>query len=229
MTTKFEKISVLISVYNGEATISQSLESILNQTYENFEILVLDDGSTDRTSELINNYSKNYSKLKIFKNEKNMGLTYSLNYLITKSTGKYLARQDADDISYQDRFEKQVSTIVENNIDFCTSRAHIKGSKRKIPGVSHFLPYKHLLKFKNPFIHGTLMISRKAMNEIGLYDSRYKFAQDYKLFLDLIQKDYKYMTLKEPLYELNMKNNISTKNKDEQKYFANCVRKGINP
>ena len=73
------------------------------------------------------------------------------------------------------------------------------------------------------------MISRKAMNEIGLYDSRYKYAQDYKLFLDLIQKNYKYTTLKEPLYELNMKNNISTKNKDEQKYFANCARKSINP
>ena len=71
----------------------------------------MDDGSTDRTNELLNNYSKNYSKLKIFKNEKNMGQTYSLNYLITKSTSKYLARQDADDISYQDRLKSKFQQL----------------------------------------------------------------------------------------------------------------------
>ena len=229
MIKQSEKISVLISVFNGEKTINKSIESILDQTYNNFEILLMNDGSTDNTENILKEYADKSSEISYFENKKNMGLTFSLNFLIKKSNGTYLARQDADDISYRNRFQMQISTILKNNLDFCTSRALIKGTNKKIPGFSYFLPYQYLIKYKNPFIHGSLMIKKEVMNEIGSYNTKFKYAQDYKLFFDLIKKNYNFKTINEPLYELNMSNNISTNKKTEQKYFADCVRNGSEP
>ena len=229
MIKQSEKISVLISVFNGEKTINKSIESILDQTYNNFEILLMNDGSTDNTENILKEYADKFSDISYFENKKNMGLTFSLNFLIKKSNGTYLARQDADDISYRNRFQMQISTILKNNLDFCTSRALIKGTNKKIPGFSYFLPYQYLIKYKNPFIHGSLMIKKEVMNEIGSYNTKFKYAQDYKLFFDLIKKNYNFKTINEPLYELNMSNNISTNKKIEQEYFANCVRNGSEP
>ena len=229
MIKQSDKISVLISVFNGEKTINKSIESILDQTYNNFEILLMNDGSTDKTEDLLKDYTNKFSNISYFKNEKNMGLTFSLNFLIKKSNGTYLARQDADDVSYRNRFQRQISEIVKNNLDFCTSRALIKGTNKKIPGFSYLIPYKYLIKYKNPFIHGSLMIKKNVMNEIGLYNTKFKYAQDYKLFFDLIKKNYNFKTINEPLYELNMTNNISTNKKIEQKYFADCGRNGSEP
>ncbi len=229
MIKQSEKISVLISVFNGEKTINKSIESILDQTYNNFEILLMNDGSTDNTENILKEYADKFSHISYFENKKNMGLTFSLNFLIKKSNGTYLARQDADDISYRNRFQMQISTILKNNLDFCTSRALIKGTNKKIPGFSYFLPYQYLIKYKNPFIHGSLMIKKEVMNEIGSYNTKFKYAQDYKLFFDLIKKNYNFKTINEPLYELNMSNNISTNKKIEQKYFADCVRNGSVP
>ena len=229
MIKQSEKISVLISVFNGEKTINKSIESILDQTYNNFEILLMNDGSTDNTENILKEYADKFSDISYFENKKNMGLTFSLNFLIKKSNGTYLARQDADDISYRNRFQMQISTILKNNLDFCTSRALIKGTNKKIPGFSYFLPYQYLIKYKNPFIHGSLMIKKEVMNEIGSYNTKFKYAQDYKLFFDLIKKNYNFKTINEPLYELNMSNNISTNKKIEQEYFADCVRNGSEP
>ena len=122
----------------------------------------------------------------------------------------------------------QISTILKNNLDFCTSRALIKEQTKKFR-FSYFLPYQYLIKYKNPFIHGSLMIKKEVMNEIGSYNTKFKYAQDYKLFFDLIKKNYNFKTINEPLYELNMSNNISTNKKIEQEYFADCVRNGSEP
>ena len=174
MIKQSENISVLISVFNGEKTINKSIESILDQTYNNFEILLMNDGSTDNTENILKEYADKFSDISYFENKKNMGLTFSLNFLIKKSNGTYLARQDADDISYRNRFQMQISTILKNNLDFCTSRALIKGTNKKIPGFSYFLPYQYLIKYKNPFIHGSLMIKKEVMNEIGSYNTKFK-------------------------------------------------------
>ena len=85
------------------------------------------------------------------------------------------------------------------------------------------------MKIKNPFIHGTLVIKKEVIQKIGMYDERFYYSQDYKLMSDFLSKGYKVKILKEPLYYLNMKGNISVKNKVEQNYYAECVRKDINP
>ena len=222
-------VSVVMSAFNSERTIAESIESILNQSYQNFEFLIIDDCSTDKTSEIIESYQKKNNTIKLIKNKTNLGLTKSLNILIEKSSGQYIARQDADDISLHHRVQEQMKLLKSDNLDFCTTRAIIKDSMKLRPGVSSFLPKKVVLKFKNPFIHGTLLAKKTAINDIGNYDENFYYAQDYKLFFDLLKYNYNFKVILKPHYILNIKNNISENKKMEQNYFAECVRKKIIP
>ena len=97
--TKSPKISVLMSVFNGEKSIEKSINSILNQSYGNFELLIMNDKSTDNTGQILNSYSSFDERIKTYENMENIGLTKSLNILISKAQGEYLARQDSDDES----------------------------------------------------------------------------------------------------------------------------------
>lgn len=222
-------ISVIMSTYNSEKYINNSIDSILSQTYKNFEFLIVDDCSTDNTYDVLKRYSLNNTKIKIFRNNKNIGLTQSLNFLLTKAKGEMIARQDDDDTSKPERLEIQLKTLQKSNLDFCSSRATTNGRKRKIPYVSFYLPKKIILKFKNPFIHGTLFIKKSVLLEVGGYDSNFYYSQDFKLMKDLVMNGYKFKYIKKSLYFLNTKNNISSNYKYQQKYFADCVRKNIIP
>ena len=102
-------VSVIMSAYNAESTLETSIESILSQSLSNFEFLIMNDGSNDMTSEIIENYSQNDKRIRVFQNEKNKGLTKSLNILINLSKGKYIARQDADDFSVYSRLSSQIT------------------------------------------------------------------------------------------------------------------------
>ena len=218
-------VSVVMSVYNAESSIDESILSLLNQTYENIEILIMNDGSTDGTYEKLAEYEEKYSSIKIFENTKNIGLTKSLNILINDAQGEFIARQDADDISHPSRILKQVTVMNKYNLNFCSSRAIKKNNSSPIPGISFYLPTKLLLRYKNPFIHGTLMIKRKDLIGFGLYNEDYYYSQDYKLFSDLVHMGYKYKVIKEPLYVLNMENNISTNSRGKQAFYADKIKK----
>lgn len=218
-----------MSVYNGENFVEKCIDSITKQTFKNFEFLILDDGSTDNTYELLKKKKFNDDRIKIFRNENNLGLTKSLNKLINKSKGNIIARQDADDLSNPKRFEKQIDYIEKYNLDFCTTRAKIINSKKVIPGASYYLPTKLIINLKNPFVHGTLLIKKSVILEVGKYNENFYFSQDYKLFKDLLTENYKFKILNYPLYELNMIDNISSKYSEEQKYYAECVKKGKTP
>jgi len=218
-------ITVVMAVRNAEKTLSKSIESVLSQSYKNFEFFILDDASTDDSSKIIYNYSIKDSRIKIFSNKVNLGLTKSLNLLINQANNKYIARQDSDDISEISRFEKQVMYLEKSQYRACTSRATILNKSSKIPKFSYFLPNKFVIRFKNPFIHGSLMIEKKLLEELGGYDENFYFSQDYKLFIDILNSGEKIKTLYEPLYILNMINNISTIYKDEQKSYAIKARK----
>ena len=222
-------ISVILSVYNSEDTISESVESILSQSFSDFELLIMDDGSTDNTSKIISNLDKENSCIKSYRNKKNIGLTKSLNILINETRGEFIARQDADDVSYRDRFQNQIQFITENNLDGSTTRAKIKNSNRVIPGLSFYVPSNYLIKYKNPFVHGSLLIKKSKLLEVNCYDENFYYAQDYKLMKDLINNKSKVKILNKVLYELNMEDNISKTFQKEQQYYANCVKKDTVP
>lgn len=224
---KLPLVSVIVSIYNNEDTVQESIKSLVNQSYKYIEILLMDDGSTDGSLKLIEEFKDD--RIKIFSNKENIGLTKSLNLLISHSNGAYIARHDADDISHKDRIKHQVNLMLDKNIMVCTTRAFINKSNKKIPGLSFYLPYRLSIKYKNPFIHGTLLIDKDLLNSLGNYDERFYFAQDYKLFNDLILENFKIHSVNKPLYYLGTKNNISTLFKKEQKYYSNCVKRGISP
>ena len=219
------KVSVLIAVFNGEATLIDSIKSITSQTYKNLEILIIDDGSEDKTSEICKFLEKEDKRITIYKNSDNIGLTKSLNILLEKSSGTFIARHDIDDLSSPDRIETQLNFLLNKKVDFVYSRAQIKKSNKLIPGVSYYLPKKIIMKFKNPFIHGTLFAKKEIIMKVGKYDERFKYSQDYKLAFDLINSGFRVKVIKKPLYNLNMENNISEKYKSQQAYYADCVRK----
>ena len=222
-------VSVLMSVRNGEQTVEKSIKSILNQSYDYFEFLIVDDCSTDSTLEKLKILEKQDGRISIFTNSENIGLTKSLNKLIKNTKGELIARQDSDDYSNPERIYTQVRYLLKNNLDAVTSRALIIGSTKKIPGLSYFIPAKLLMKYKNPFIHGSLIIKKQVLDDLGLYDENFYYAQDYKLYLDLLSNGYSIKAINKPLYNLNTINNISSNNKDDQKYYFYCARKKMVP
>ena len=119
------KVTVLMSVYNGEKYLSQSVESILNQTYENFEFVIIDDGSTDNSYSILKQYASQYSQIVLIKNEKNLGLTKSLNLGLKIAKGKYIGRQDADDVSHPERLEREIE-FLEDHLDHAAVGTFVK-------------------------------------------------------------------------------------------------------
>ena len=160
MGNNLDKISVIMAAYNSADTLELSINSVLNQTYQNLEFLILDDSSEDNTYEILEQYKIQDSRIKIFKNSKNRGLTKSLNFLLKESTGHFIARQDADDISHTERLKTQIDYMTKYNLDFSTTRAVRIENKKKIPGLSYYFPTKMTIKYKNQFIHGSLMIKK---------------------------------------------------------------------
>ena len=224
MTSSNALVSVLLSTYNSEESIGESIDSLLSQTYKNLEILISDDGSTDSTKEICKKFQLKDERVLFSSNKKNVGLTKSLNNLAQKASGSLIARQDADDISLPYRIEEQIQFMKTKKLDAVTSRSLVKQNNKKRPGISFYIPDKLLINRKNPFIHGTLIIKKNVFQEIGYYDERFYYAQDYKLFYDLLDKGYKVKTLNKALYILNTENNISSENLERQNYYADCVR-----
>ncbi len=216
-----------MAVYNDDENIRKSIESMQTQTYEDLEILILDDCSDDNTYSICKELSLKDTRIKVYRNDFNLGLTRSLNKLIDYSDGFYIARQDSDDSSVKFRIETQVKFIEKYNLDACYSRAYVKESKKIMPNLSYYLPLKFIIKYKNPLIHGTLLIKKDVIESVGGYDEFYYFSQDYKLINDLLKSRYSVKIDKKALYNLNMKNNISSNYKDIQKIYADIIKNQV--
>ncbi|TNE70794.1 glycosyltransferase family 2 protein, partial [bacterium] len=116
-------ITCLMSVYNGEEFLREAMDSILDQTYTNFEFLIINDGSTDDTVPIIESYDD--PRIRLIHNEVNIGLTKSLNKGIGLAKGEYIARMDADDISLPERFERQIEVLLNSKIDICGTQGYV--------------------------------------------------------------------------------------------------------
>jgi glycosyltransferase involved in cell wall biosynthesis/SAM-dependent methyltransferase len=188
MTVK-PKVSVLMSVYNCEKFIEQALRSIYNQTCQDFEVVIVDDGSTDKTADILFNMKD--SRTFIYRNSENKGLTKSLNIGLKLCRGEYVARMDADDVSYPQRFEKQVKFLDEN--PDCTALGcwcNRIDSKGQIHGAYDGRPtkpedIKRQLLAGNCVAHATAMVRRASLAEASGYNEKYTYAQDHDLWLRL--------------------------------------------
>ena len=224
INNKSPLISVLMSTFNSEKTLERAINSILNQSYKHIEFLICNDGSTDNTIKILEKYSNQYDQIEIINNKKNIGLTKSLNLLIDKSKGDFIARQDADDYSDPERLNEQIKHCVNNKFQAVFTRSYDLIKKTSMQKISYLIPYKILVNFRNPFVHGTMLINSKIIKTLGGYDEDFYFAQDYKLYRDLIDNRVRIKKERKILYYLNTQDNISSIRKEEQNYYANCVK-----
>lgn len=224
------KVSLIMSVYNGEAFLKDTIDSVLSQTFKDFEFVIVNDGSVDNSLMIINQFLSKDPRIKLVNNSKNLGLTKSLNIGIQHSTGEYIARLDAGDFSYPDRFEQQVKFLDQNSdIGLVGTWAYIVDDKRKklkelkYPTDDRIIK-KDLIKY-NPFVHSSIMFRRSIATQIGFYNEEYFYAQDYDLYFRLLPI-MKFANIPSFLVEYRRyaKSITSTKNR-EQVLFANKARK----
>ena len=213
-------VSVVMSVYNGERYLREAIGSILNQTFRDFEFLMINDGSSDRTAEILKDY--NINRIKIIKNERNIGLTKSLNKGLRIARGEYIARQDADDVSAPDRLEKEVN-FLETHRDYAVVGTFVKilNEDSEVIGLLDRLTadtqIRKCLGTDNCITHGSTMIRKKCLLNVGFYDESIARAQDYELWLRLSEK-YRLANIPEYLYMWRKHDeNIEAKHIEEQK------------
>lgn len=220
-------ISVVMSIYNGNPFyIMTAINSILNQTYSNFEFIIVNDGSDEYVEYLLADINDN--RVHIIKNTNNLGLTKSLNRALEKSTCKYIARMDADDIAMPQRFEKQLE-FLEKNSDYvmCGTKfkeiLHDKIIAQRLFFVNTDDEIKNMIFKFNPFNHSSIMMRADVVKRIGGYDERYRYSQDYALWLKMIRQG-KVLNLSEELIIRRMEDNISIKNEKIQKLISVKIR-----
>lgn len=223
------KVSVIMPVYNAEKYIKETIDSILKQTFVNYEFLIIDDGSSDKSLEIIRSY--NDSRIKVFKNEKNIGYVQTLNKLLKLAKGEYIARQDNDDISLPKRLEKQVRYLDKNtDIGVCGSNAFIFGSKKKktlLPISDNEI--RAYMIFNNPMLHPSIMFRKSLFteNKIPYYDESLCPAEDYAMWFEISKKS-KLSNLAEPLLMYRWHdNNASQLQKKGLVKNANIIRSKI--
>lgn len=200
---KHPKVTVLMSVYNSEDYLVEAVESILNQTYKNFEFLIINDGSTDSSLRILREFSKRDSRIRLI-SRRNKGLVASLNEGLEKARGDYLARMDSDDISLPHRLATEV-TYLDNNPDVVLVGSNytvINENGKKLTTTNIFTHPDDLKVAQvtcNQYGHGSIMARRKALLAVGGYDPRVGHVEDYHLWTRLSRK-YKIANIVDPLY-----------------------------
>jgi len=180
-------VSVLMPVYNGERFLREAIDSILHQTYRDFELLILNDGSTDASLTIINSYTD--PRIRLIDNEQNRGLTATLNRGLEEASSDLIARQDADDLSSPNRLAKQVEffkhhpdvALLGTQARFIDERGYSSGSILQ-RACSHD-SIKWDLLFDNSFTHSSVMFRKRVVQgELGGYDETFSYCQDYELW-----------------------------------------------
>ncbi|MDO4921683.1 MAG: glycosyltransferase [Phascolarctobacterium sp.] len=205
------KVSVVMGVYNcrDSAALYRSVQSIIAQTYTDWEFIIIDDGSTDNTFELLQKIKELDTRIRIERYAKNKGLAFALNHGISLAEGQYIARMDDDDISREDRLAKQIAYLeTHKEIDFVGSIARVFNNNGvwgvlKMPEA----PAKNDFLWNIPFIHPT-MVFRKNIFDVVQYstDASNRRCEDYTLVMDLYSKGYKGHNIQETLLDYYVAN-----------------------
>jgi glycosyltransferase involved in cell wall biosynthesis len=208
-------ISVILPFYNAEKYIFESINSILNQTYKNFELIAIDDGSTDNTLQIVSGFKDN--RIKLIQNEKNLGLIATLNIGLNLSQGEFIARMDADDISLPNRFETQIKYLSEhNNVDILGSYYEIFGEENKTVTVpTSFEQIKIELMYHNVVCHPSVMMRTSSLLNNQLeFNSSYLHTEDWFFWLNAISKGLVIENINQVLLKYRYEGqNITSKNK----------------
>ncbi|MDR7240807.1 glycosyltransferase family 2 protein [Neobacillus drentensis] len=223
------KLSVVTAVYNGGEFIRDSIESILNQTHANFEYIIVNDGSTDETKDILAQITD--TRVKVIHQVKNQGAAKCLQLAIARANGSLIAIQDADDISFPHRLEKQASFLI-NNPEFGLIGSYIQCICQQKDLQRRALFTERLINSVHPqdyygsrFCHGTFMFSKMVYEQIGGYSSKYKIAYDFDL-LQRFRLAAKIHKIPEKLYGYRI-HNASLSNQDIEETNAESLEISI--
>ncbi|MDR0914973.1 MAG: glycosyltransferase [Oscillospiraceae bacterium] len=206
MEEKQVKVSVIMGIYNCASTLAKAMDSLLEQTYQNFEIILCDDGSSDNTYAIAKQYQEKYpQKIILLKNEQNLRLNATLNKCIKAAHGEYVARMDGDDISVPERFEKEVD-FLDNHPDYeivsCNFKFYDETGFWGQIETKEFPDAAYLANVDAPFCHAAAMIRKNAIESVGMYSEGKKYlgVEDVDLWYKMYQKGYKGYNIQEFLY-----------------------------
>jgi len=195
------KLSVVMPVYNEERYIKEALESILSQTFTDFEFIIIDDGSEDDSAEIISSYQD--SRIRFFKS-KNKGMVEQFNFGIHNSSASLIARMDADDIAEENRFEVQLNALFEHpelqivgsNVNFIDEKGNLICEK-KYPELHKDIEF--MMPIESAVCHPSVIMRKEIFDSIGMYKIEYGYAADHELFLNLILHGYKFYNVQDTL------------------------------
>ncbi|MCC5796254.1 MAG: glycosyltransferase family 2 protein [Methylophaga sp.] len=186
-------LSVIMPVYNGDKYLCEAIDSVLCQSYSNFEFIIINDGSTDKSSQIIRDYAKKDARIKVI-DQDNRGLIYSLNQGINQSSSEIIARMDADDICHPERFKMQLDYLEKNpNVVALGSLVNLIDSEGDTisdfnRNTSHSeIDKQHMRGVGGGIVHPSAMIRRSALLQVGLYDDLFPHAEDLDLWLKLAE------------------------------------------
>lgn len=211
-------ISVIMGIYNCADTLDEAIESILNQTYTGWKMIMCDDASTDNTYAVAEKYVKRYpGKFILIKNERNMGLNYTLNHCLEYVDTKYVARMDGDDLSYPERFEKEINFLETNPQYAIVSTRMEYFDERGVFGRSNAdgePVYENIVK-GTPFIHAPCMVLKEAYDAVEGYSVSKKLlrVEDYELWVKMYAAGYRGYNLPEVLYRMRDDRNATKRRK----------------
>lgn len=211
------KVSIIMGTYNSQETVISSIESIINQTYKDWEFIIIDDGSIDNTYRLLKEKYNSDSRIIIKRNKQNLGLAQTLNNCLEVARGTYIARMDSDDISHPERIQKQVSFLEKNKeFSFTGCNAELFDG-RGVWGVRKMYEYpdKEAFLFGSPFIHPTIMIKKEVYNNLNGYRvcKETLRAEDYDLFMRIYETGLVGYNIQENLYKFREDSNAYKRRK----------------
>ena len=229
---KSPTLSIIVLVYNSELYLKDAIDSILNQTFKHFELIIIDDGSSDNCLDILNTFHD--SRIKFLYNSENRGIVFSRNKGLNEANGKYIAMFDSDDIAYPSKFEKQIKfleqnsdygligswvEIIDNKNNKITDSYKLCAKAKKIPSI---------LLFRNYFINSAVVFRKDLLGNFK-YPNGYDIGEDYFLWIFLSTKT-KVWNLPEYLVKYRIHNNSVTKKTEalrngEKKIFSNLFNK----
>lgn len=198
-------VSVIMGIFNCEKTLPDAIESLMSQTYQDFELIMCDDNSTDNTLNIAESYAtKCPDKIIVLKNDKNKGLNFTLNKCLQRARGKYIARMDGDDMSLPKRFEKEVSFLESHQDIAIVGAAMDVFDEKGVWGKRVYSrePQKKDFLKGTPFAHPVCMVRKEAYKAVNGYSVQKKLlrVEDYHLWLKMYSKGFKGVNLNEVLY-----------------------------
>ena len=218
------KVSVIMGIYNCENTLAESIDSIINQTYKNIELIMCDDCSKDNTYNIAKKYELLYpEKIKVIKNDQNITLGPTLNRCLELATGEFIARQDGDDISVKDRIEKQVNFLLKNKEFDLVGTSMLVFNDKEVKGIrgsNKVIPNKIDLVFDVPFCHATILANSNVYKELNGYNIK-KYTtrcEDVDLWFRFFSRGFKGYNLSEALYKVR-DDNDAYKRRTFKNYF----------